>query len=511
MKKILKYTLLLTVVLAIFAGCKRDDDYIPGVPSPYISNFDLKKLYKNTDLNLNAELLGGASFVKGVVISDFSAGNSPSGLLILQNTRMTGGVIDSLRGMAIEIGAEAAKYIPGDSVHVKIDGAVLKRVDGVLKIVGVSAGSVQKIAAGKTPRIQVVTIGQLMALPYTYENTLILVSSSLVVPEPIAGEVFSGNKEINDGTGGLTVHTEAVSDFANHPLSVSGHFTGIPFVTSTAEGMKTSFWMRSIQDFRFAVLPKLSPAIITGYFGDPNGTDGNYEYIQFLATRDIDFSKTPFSVVTNNNAGATSPPTAGWASGGIRTYKFNLISGNVSKGEHFYVGGAGKRINGYPSGAPSTDISSAKWIASVDYTKVPGADGFGSVTTNLLANSGNAAGIAIFEGTTVGVNTLPLDVIFFGGSGGNFYSAGPPELGYRITNTDFYNTNDPLNGAAQSLMGSGKNSFRFGFASAISFASLGGEYDAVSGRWNVKRALTTIAVPQMAPISTIEGGTKLVN
>ncbi|KQB98610.1 DUF5689 domain-containing protein [Pedobacter sp. Hv1] len=511
MKKKLKYILILTAVVGIWMGCKRDSDFIVGKPSSYISNFDLKKLYKNIDLPLNAKQMGGATAVKGVVISDFRSGNSPAGLLIIQNSRMAGSGIDSLRGMALNIGPEAAKYIPGDSVHVTIEGAVLKRINGILQIAGISGASVNKMASGKTVKTQVVSIAQVLALPYTYENTLITIGNSLVVPEPITGETFAGDKEITDGGGSATIHTEAAASFAATALSISGNFTGIPFITGNGADKKLSVWMRSIDDFRFAVLPKLSPAIITGYFGDPNGTDGNYEYIQFLATKDIDFSKTSFSVITNNNAGATTFPTAGWVTGGVRSYKFNLTSGTVAKGEYFYVGGAGKRINGFPSGAPSTDISSSKWIASVDYTKITGADGIGAVTTNLLANSGNLAGIAIFEGANVGVNTLPLDVIFFGGTGGNFYSAGPPEMGYRVTNTESYSTNNPSTGAPQPLMGSGTNSFRLGFANAISFASLGGEYDATSGRWNVKRIVTSITVPQDAPVTLIEGGTKLVN
>jgi len=509
MKKTLKYILLLTAIVGIWTGCKRDDDYILSTPSLYISNFDLKKLFKNTDLQLNAELLGGATSIKGVVISDFRAGNSPSGLLILQNSRMTGSGIDSLRGMAINIGNDASKYIPGDSVHVKIDGGVLKRVNGILQIQGVSGESVSKIASNRSLKTQVVTVGRILASSSTYECTLVTIGSALVEPEPVAGETLSGDKTINDGSGKATVHTETTASFASTPLLVSGNFTGIPFVNEK----KIQLWMRSIDDFRFAILPKLSPVIITGYLVDPGGTtDANYEYIQFLATRDIDFSKTPFSVYTTNNAGATNPfPTTGWNLGGVRTYKFKLTSGTVSKGEYFYVGGSTKLING----SGSTNISSSKWIASVNYTSTTGADGVGAVTNNLLANSGNIAGISIFEGTAVDVNTVPLDVIFYGGTGGNFYTAGPPEAGYRITNTDFYTTNNPATGAKQGFMGAGTNTTRLGFPTAISFVKLGGVYDASTGpsggRWTTARSLTSVPLTSTSQISLIEGGTSLVN
>lgn len=421
---------------------------------------------------------------------------------------MVGNGVDSVRGIAFNIGADAAKYIPGDSVHVKVDGGQLKRVNGILQITGIDGGAVSKIASGKTVKTQVVTIGRILSMPNVYESTLVTIGSALVVPEPAPGETFSGNKTINDGSGVATVHTETTAAFAATPLLVSGNFTGIPFINGVGADKKLQVWMRSIADFRFAVLPKLSPVIITGYLVDPNGSDANYEYVQFIATKNIDFALTPFSVYTTNNAGSTNPfPTSGWNLGGARTYKFILNSGRVAKGEHFYVGGTNKFING----AGSTDISSSKWIASVNYTTTVGANGVGAVTTNLLANSGNIAGIAVFEGTAVDVNTVPMDVIFYGGTGGNFYTAGPPAAGYRITNTDFYTTNDPSTGAAQPFMGAGTNTFRLGFPSAISFASLGGEYDATSGRWNIRRALTNIAVAPTAPITTIEGATKLVN
>ncbi|MBB5438179.1 hypothetical protein HDC92_001854 [Pedobacter sp. AK017] len=519
MKKTLKYILLLIAIVSVWMGCKRDSDFILSTPSAYISNFDLKKLYKGGDLLLNAELMGGATSIKGVVISDFRSGNSPAGLLILQNSRMAGNGIDSLRGMAFNIGADASKYIPGDSVHINVNGATLKRIDGILQIVGVANESVTKIAGGKTLKTQAINTGRILANPDMYESTLVTISSALYEPEPAPGTTYAGDKIINDGFGKATVHTEATASFASTAVLPTGNFTGIPFITGSGASTKINLWLRSLDDFFFVVLPKLSPAIITGYLVDPNGGDQNNEYIQFLATKDINFATTPFAVYTTNNAGATVFPLQGWNTGGVRTYKFNLTSGTVSKGQYFYVGGSAKRINGSPTQASpntpySTDISSAKWIAGVDYsveTGVVGADGIGAKTNNLLANSGNIAGIAIFEGTNVTINSVPLDVIFWGGTGGNFYSAGPPEVGYRITNTDYYSTINPLTRLPQNFMGAGTNTSRLGFPTATSFAKLGGVYDATSGRWVTGRTLTSVPLTLTSQLSQIEGGTSLVN
>lgn len=507
MKKTFKYILLLATVFSIAVGCKRDDDYIKSEPSTFISNFDLKKLYKGGDLHLDPSAMNGATSIKGVVISDFRAGNSPAGLLIMQNSRLAGNGIDSLRGMAFNIGAEATKYIPGDSIHVNIEGSTLKRVDGILQIIGVPLTSITKIASGKTPKTLVVNTARLLAAPSTFESTLVTIANSFYEPEIVAGATYSGDKTINDGYGKATIHTETTATFASSALSPSGNFTGIPFITGSGATGSIKLWMRMEDDFVFVPLPKLSPVVIAGFLVDPNSTDGNYEYIQFLATRDINFATTPFSVFTNNNAGATTFPTQGWNTGGARTYKFNLTAGTVAKGEYFYVGGAGKTING----ANSTNIASAKWISSVNYTNTVGADGIGATTTNLLANSGNVAGIAVFEGTAVTVTSAPLDVLFFGGANGNFYSAGPPAVGYRITINDFYTTFNPSTRGSQLFYGAGTNTNRLAFPAAISFAKLGGVYDATSGRWVNGRALTNVALTATSQLLAIEGGTSLVN
>ncbi len=74
----------------------------------------------------------------------------------------------------------------------------------------------------------------------------------------------------------------------------------------------------------------VAPVLITGFMSDVAGGDGNYEYVQLMATTDIDFAKTPYAVVVTNNANASTPtgyPTNGWATGNMRTYKMSLSQG----------------------------------------------------------------------------------------------------------------------------------------------------------------------------------------
>lgn len=501
MKQIILNLVAILVLGSAIWSCKRESDFVAVGPSPFISNFDLRKLYKNAEVQLNSTNMAGATSIRGVVISDQLNGNVPAGLLILQNSRITGSGIDSLRGIAINIGSESSKYLPGDSVHIKVDGSTLKRENGILQLAGINASEVKKIASGKNIRVQAVNAGTLISRPDFYESTLITVSKGVVEPEPAIGETFTGDKTINDGFGKVGVHTEVNSSLSKSTLVPFADFTGIALKTANV----IQVWPRSLNDVFELDIIKVSPLVITGYLIDPTGSDANYEYMQFKATRDINFAVTPMAVVTTNNAGITAAPVLGWAMGGVRTYKFNITSGIVKKGQFCYVGG-NKNI----WGAGSTNISTAVWIKSIQYATVNGDD-FGTATTNLLANSGNVAGIAVFEGTVVNATSTPLDLVMFGG-GGSIYSAGPPEAGYRITNTDKYSVIQ--NRKRVSFYGAGTNTNKFAFPAATNFTVLGGVYDATTGLWSTGRVARGIELKANSQLSEIEqatGFTTLVN
>jgi hypothetical protein len=503
MKNKLKYFLLLAVVVIIYSSCKREDDYrYKFSESGFISNFDLRRYYKGSDLSLNPDAIGGATSIRGVVVSDFRSGNSVAGLIALQNSRING-TADSLRGISFNLGTAAANFIPGDSLHIKLEGGLLKRVDGILQITGLPISAVTKIASNRIIKLQAANTSAILANPDRYESTLVAINNAVYDPEPASNVVYSGDKILNDGFGLATLRTSANATFANTAVQPSGNFTGVVYVTGTGTSKKIEYRMRTAEDFFYVPMPKLSPAIISGFLVDPNSTDGNYEYVQFLATKDIDFAVTPFSVITNNNAGATTFPVQGWVTGGVRTYQININSGTAKKGDFFYVGGTGQRING----SASTVIPASKWLSKVDYTTVPGANGVGSVSGNLLANSGNVAGIALFEGTNVTANTVPLDVIFYGGAGGMFYTAGLPEYGLKITITDKFATY--AGKVPQEYYGKGTNdiSKRFaGFPTAISFAKLGGIYKATKGGWESARTMISVVLTNTSVLSDIETG-----
>ncbi len=249
--------------------------------------------------------------------------------------------------------------------------------------------------------------------------------------------------------------------------------------------------------------------IITGVMSDPSGTDASatvgvqaYEYAQFMATEDINFATTNFSVVFLYETTSTSQPNSGWASGvqGL-TYQMNLTSGTVNKGEFFYVGGDGLKIWG-PS---STDISSAKWIRSIDYAKNADDAGTGISKTALLGNSTRANGIAVFTGTSITATTIPLDVIFFGSTGSNHYGIGPPEKGFRITNNDFYKIADG------DFFAKGSNTGTIAVTSGdlASFIKFGGDYNTTTKVWDSPRTHTLVTLTNTSVLTDIETGTGL--
>ncbi|MGV3705590.1 MAG: DUF5689 domain-containing protein [Arcticibacter sp.] len=504
MNKIVIYTCLLFSMALLGLGCKDESNYPGGTISPYIPIYDLRSLYKGTDVQLNADNMYGSTKITGVVVSDHSEGNMPAGLLVLQDKRRLG----QLRGISIPLGNAAKEYSSGDSVVVDVEGGSLKRVDGLLQITNIRPEDVTRVSSGNFIAPNRVGSSSIIADPDKYESTLVAIVKGGFNPLLQPGDVLAGDKVLNDGFGDIVLHTATGASFAKQEnLPFNGNYYGIIFMAKKGDGTYIpEHRIRKASDI--VVLgssAEISPVIISGFISDPKGTDANNEYIQFMATRDIDFAVTPFSVVTTNNAGASNPtgnPAKGWATGGLRTYKFNIRSGKASKGTFFYVGGTNKLINS----TGSTDISGSNWVSTRNYGTTDGED-FGTKTTNLLANSGNAFGIAVFAGTTVTANSQPIDVIFVG-AGGSLFSEGPPPVGYRIANTDFYDVINPITLSQQPFYRQGSNTINLLYntpSDAGYFYKLGGVYNASLGKWMQARTQTNILLTKTSTLQEIEG------
>ena len=347
----------------------------------------------------------------------------------------------------------------------------------------IDASAVKKIASDVPIPINRVPASFILADPDRYESTELVIVKGGFDPIPEPTDTYSGNKLVNDGFDNFVLHTEASATFANQSLPGMANFFG---VIEYAQGNDGNYvpQLRIRRQEDITVLSSTvirAPIVISGYIGDVQGTDLEGEYMQFLATEDIDFSVTPFSVVTHNTNSGYTPtgvPLEGWARGGRRAYKFDLISGTVRKGEYFYVGNSAKRING----VGSTSIAHAKWIVSRNTSTNPG-DGFGLVAPDLFLNATSAFtdGIAVFEGTDVDRYSVPVDVMITGFNGAVLNVA--QQAGLRIANTDWYDMINPVTLEEQPFYKQGSNTICLTRKGMGYFYKLGGEYNIRLGRW----------------------------
>lgn len=264
--------------------------------------------------------------------------------------------------------------------------------------------------------------------------------------------------------------------------------------------------------------------VITGVMGDPVGADapksgtevsgveqkGGYEYIQLMATKNIDFSKENYALVIARNSEKKPVTAKGWAEGRGITYKINLMHGQVEKGQFFYVGGAEKLIAGYSEalnfrttyiGEDAEDKKNrAIWIGAKDISKK--GDGFGSApneSSGLMPNGiSNTYAIAVFTGTKVDANSIPIDAVFFGqkSSAWLMYDG---RNGYLVPiKSDLYEANN-----RQKYFGQGSNTAIFAPQKTTergNFAMLAGIYNARKKEWQKSRKATYITlVPSLTP------------
>ncbi|AHF16153.1 DUF5689 domain-containing protein [Niabella soli] len=437
MKHIFNLLLVLSIAAAINSCTKNTyENYPGGVPYDVISALDVRLLYNGQDVTLTKDLLYGGARLAAVVISDHTEKNIPDGLLVVQDSRR----LNMLRGIAIDLGATAANYHPGDSLMINIDGATLTRKNGILTIVGVTDAKIESKGKGQV-NTNAITTAELLANPNNYESSLCIVNKSSFNPTLPAGEGIGGVKTINDGFADLTLYTDPSVSYANNaPFSLAA-YVGIPFATE-----KGSIQLRTRDaDDIVNMGSSEQDLLISGFMGDPKGGDGGNEYVQMIATKDINFAVTPYSIVFCANPGASTPALDnGWATGGQRTIKWNITSGSVLKGQFFYFGFQGKKINGnagtvsFPAGT--------NWYQKTYSTSATNKGDGGLFrasafsTSGPFPNSGNTCGVALFKGTTVNEKSVPEDVLFVasGGTTSIYDPSKNPILGYRICNNDWY-------------------------------------------------------------------------
>ncbi|MBK8845740.1 MAG: T9SS type A sorting domain-containing protein [Bacteroidetes bacterium] len=169
--------------------------------------------------------------------------------------------------------------------------------------------------------------------------------------------------------------------------------------------------------------------LISKYFANPSGNDAAQEFVELIATRNIDFSVTPYTVIVANNGTATN---LGWKRGSTITYAFQITSGTAVQGGVYYVGGTQMSNSGITSNI----------LRSINITNTGGDGGLGNLqaTAGVFGNGGSSAdGIAIFQGTvaTITPTVQPIDAIFYGTAiGSAMVSSGT--AGYMLPVNDKY-------------------------------------------------------------------------
>ena len=164
--------------------------------------------------------------------------------------------------------------------------------------------------------------------------------------------------------------------------------------------------------------------LISEVFVNPAGTDSCKEFVELVATKSIDFSATPYSVIVCNNGTST---VRGWKEGKAITYAFEITSGTVKAGDIVYVGGSCMKINGTK-------------LRTINNMTTGGDGGIGQANASgVFGNGGGSAdGVAIFDLALSKIDsmTAPIDALFYGSAVGTaINNAGA--AGYQLPNNDF--------------------------------------------------------------------------
>ncbi len=165
--------------------------------------------------------------------------------------------------------------------------------------------------------------------------------------------------------------------------------------------------------------------LISEFLQNPAGTDSPFEYVELLATDNIDFSVTPYTIIVSNNGTATAN---GWVEGGAISYAFEINTGTVAVGDVVYVGGSSMA----PTGTK---------LRTIDTGVDPGDGGIGNANSGgVFGNGGgNCDGIAVFNMGVASItsSSIPTDAVFYGtGVGGAEVNAGVD--GYQLPLNDLY-------------------------------------------------------------------------
>ena len=272
---------------------------------------------------------------------------------------------------------------------------------------------------GNTGKLYVSVIGN--NSPYTYQW-----SNGSVLEDPI--NLSAGTYTVTvSGCNGLSTSTSFVVANSNADLSFLS-----PIISNVScyGGNNGAISINVTGDTAMVTNAGL---LISELHSDPSGNDSPFEWVELIATKDITFSTTPYTVVFANNGSAT---TKGWMQGGSAalppansTYAFLIDSGSVTKGEVVYVGGSLMTPSGKKLRIKNTSTENGD-----------GGIGLANLLTGVLGNGGGIAdGIAVFNKpvSQLDSNSVPVDAILFG-SGIGAAALADTSKGFVLPNNDRY-------------------------------------------------------------------------
>lgn len=231
--------LLLTVLL--LASCVKKDIFpASGTPNQFISILDVRKVYKGADAILTKENMLGADKITGIVISDASAGNIPSGVFVVQQTSRT-----LIRGIEVSIG-QTVPFVIGDSVTVDVEGATITRTVGALQIKVTSPSKVTKVSSGRAVEPTLLDLKTLNAKFADYEGTLVKIAHV----DAAVGATLNGDISVSEADGGTgTLHTEPTANFNNRAAALNASYTAVARYNSSApEPNQKQLWIVNAQN-----------------------------------------------------------------------------------------------------------------------------------------------------------------------------------------------------------------------------------------------------------------------
>ncbi len=248
MKK-LYYLLGLGLIIVFFNSCKENTN-AEGILSPYISIQDIKLLYKGEDVLLTrSRMKSGAHLVRGTVISGLRDDNRQSNTIVIQGRHK-----DLLRGIAIELEeGYTDTYTIGDSILIDVENKYLRKVDGGLRISGVTPADITVLASGLSVEPMEVPLVTLNQNPQDYEYTLVKIFSCLLEEDEETSGGFVGDKQYHVGEEKIVLHVIETSALAAEGVPWSATFAGIVIFGEEPDTWR--LWPRSVEDMTEASGP----------------------------------------------------------------------------------------------------------------------------------------------------------------------------------------------------------------------------------------------------------------